>query len=47
MVIDGEVEVNGQILNKRDAIEVTDANEFEIKINSTANLLAVEVPMLK
>ena len=47
MVIDGEVQVNGETLHKRDAMEVSDANEFKIKINSTSNLLAVEVPMLK
>ena len=46
MVIDGEVEVNGEILKKRDAMEISDANEFEIKAKTDANLLAVEVPML-
>ena len=47
MVIDGEVEVNKQVLNKRDAIEITDAGEISIDIKSDADLLAVEVPVLR
>jgi redox-sensitive bicupin YhaK (pirin superfamily) len=47
MVIDGEVEVNGQLLNKRDAIEITDTDEVSIDIKSDADLLAIEVPMLQ
>lgn len=46
-VLEGDVELNGEILNKRDAMEITDADEFEIKIKADADLLAVEVPMLK
>jgi len=46
-ILDGEVEVNGESLQKRDAIEISDADEFEIKAKSDAELLAVEVPMLK
>ena len=53
-VIEGEVEVNlptgqagGEILNKRDAIEISGADEFEIKAQADAELLAIEVPMLK
>jgi len=45
MVINGEVEVNSQILNKRDAMEITGENEFSIQIKSDADLLAIEVPM--
>jgi hypothetical protein len=47
MVIDGEIEVNGETLNKRDAMEISEADEFEINAKSEANLLAIEVPMLK
>ena len=46
-VIEGEVEVNGESLHKRDAIEISEADEFEIKINAAADLLAIEVPMLQ
>lgn len=46
-IIEGEAEVDGQILKKRDAIEISGANEFEIKVTSDADLLAIEVPMIK
>jgi redox-sensitive bicupin YhaK (pirin superfamily) len=45
MVIKGEVEVNSQVLNKRDAMEITGENEFSIHIKLDADLLAIEVPM--
>ena len=45
MVINGEVEVNNQVLNKRDAMEITGENEFSIHIKSDADILAIEVPM--
>ncbi len=47
MVIEGEIEVNGEKLGKKDAMEITDADAFDIKINSEADLLAVEIPMIK
>ena len=46
-VIDGEVEVNGQLLSKKDAMEISDSDEFKVKAVSDAELLAIEVPMLK
>ena len=46
-IIEGEVEVNGEVLHKRDAIEISDTNIFEIKITADADLLAIEVPMLQ
>src|SRR5665811_894789 len=53
-VIEGEAEVNlptgqagGEALHKRDAIEISDTDEFEIKVKADADLLAIEVPMLK
>ena len=46
-ILEGSAEVNGEILNKRDATEITEADEIEIKIKADAELLAVEVPMLK
>ena len=46
-VLEGEVEVNGEKLNRRDAMEISEADEFTIKANDNANLLAIEVPMLK
>ena len=46
-VMEGEAEVNGEALQKRDAIEISETDEFEIKVKSGAELLAIEVPMLK
>ena len=46
-IIEGEAEVNGETLHKRDAIEISDTDEFDIKINADADLLAIEVPMLQ
>jgi redox-sensitive bicupin YhaK (pirin superfamily) len=43
-VIEGRIEVAGQTLNKRDAIGISEADHFEIKALSPANVLAIEVP---
>ncbi len=45
MVIEGEVEIDGTILSTRDAIGITEAKAFEIKVLQAAKLLVVEVPM--
>jgi len=44
-LIEGEIEVNNEILNTKDAMGIIDFKEFEIKINSRAKILLVEVPM--
>ena len=44
-LIEGEIEVNNQILEARDAMGITDFNEFEIKIRTQSKILLVEVPM--
>lgn len=44
-LIEGEIEVNNQILNAKDAMGIINFDEFEIKINSKAKILLVEVPM--
>ena len=45
-LIDGEIEVNQTFLSKRDALEITDFDLFEIKIIKKATILLIEVPML-
>jgi len=45
VVINGTVEINGTILNKRDAIGIKDADNFKINASEDAELLAIEVPM--
>jgi redox-sensitive bicupin YhaK (pirin superfamily) len=44
-VIDGDVNINGQILGKRDALGVWDTNEISVKANTNAEVLFIDVPM--
>ena len=45
MTIEGEILVNGEILEKRDAIGIWETNEIEIKANSNSRFLIMEIPM--
>ena len=45
MNIDGQIEVNGEKLEKRDAIGIWETNEIEIKANTNAKFLVMEIPM--
>ncbi len=45
-VIDGSVEINGQVLNTRDGFGIWDTDNFTINILSDAELLLMEVPMV-
>ena len=45
MNIEGEIEVNGERLERRDAIGIWETNEIEIKANSHAKFLVMEIPM--
>ncbi len=45
VLINGNAEVGGQILNKRDAIGIEGTDQFEITASSDAELLAIEIPM--
>jgi redox-sensitive bicupin YhaK (pirin superfamily) len=45
MNIEGEIEVKGEKLEKRDAIGIWETNEIEIKANSNARFLVMEIPM--
>lgn len=45
IVIDGEVEISGETLQKRDAIGIWDINELQVMAKSNANVLLLEVPM--
>lgn len=44
-VIEGSVEVNRQVVNKRDAIGISGADNVEITALEGADVLAIEVPM--
>ncbi|MEP7371962.1 MAG: pirin family protein [Chitinophagaceae bacterium] len=44
-VIDGEVNINEEKLNRRDGLGITDSNKLEIKAITEAQLLLMEIPM--
>ncbi|BAO77524.1 pirin family protein [Winogradskyella sp. PG-2] len=44
-VVDGNIEVDGNLLNKRDAIGISDTENIQIKSNGNSELVIVEVPM--
>jgi quercetin 2,3-dioxygenase len=44
-VLEGEVTINGNTLNKRDALGVWEADKLQINSNTAAELLLIEVPM--
>lgn len=44
-LIEGEIEVNNNVLTARDAMEITDFDAFDIKISTKSKILLVEVPM--
>ena len=44
-LIEGEIEINGSTLNEKDAIGITDCNEFTIISKKQSKILLVEVPM--
>lgn len=46
-LIEGEVEINGIKLEKRDALGISDINEISVKANSDAEILLIEVPMIE
>ena len=46
-VLDGEIEVAGEVLNKRDAIGLSEYIEELIKVNKAAEFLLIDVPMLQ
>ena len=44
-LIDGKVTVGDQVLKKRDALGTSEAESFEIKADTTSDVLIFEVPM--
>lgn len=45
MNIEGEIEVNGERLEKRDALGLWDTNQIEIKATTNGKFLVMEIPM--
>ncbi len=46
-VIDGSLKIGDQSLDKKDAIGISETDSISITANTTARLLAIEIPMLK
>ena len=44
-VLEGEVEINGQSLSKRDGFGIWETDAFEFKSNSASKVLLMDVPM--
>ncbi len=44
-VIEGDVTINGQLLNRRDGLGITETDTLEIKADSNAEILLMEVPV--
>ena len=44
-VLEGSVQVDGQVLNRRDALGIKEAAEIPIQANSQAKILLMEVPV--
>lgn len=44
-VIEGEIEVDGEHLSKRDAIGISNVNKIDINAKTNAKVLIIEVPM--
>ena len=45
MVVEGEVEFDGNKLGRRDVIEIKDINEFSFNVAKDSRLMLIEVPM--
>jgi redox-sensitive bicupin YhaK (pirin superfamily) len=45
-VIEGKISVGEKVLNRRDAIGIYEADEFEIKAETDSDILILEVPMM-
>ena len=45
-ILEGEVEINGEILSKRDGMGIWNTDTFELKATENAHVLLMEVPMM-
>lgn len=43
-VVEGDVTINGEKLNRRDGLGISESDKLEIKATSDAELLLMEVP---
>ena len=45
-VIEGDAEINGKLLGRRDALGISETNEIKIKAHTDSEILLIDVPML-
>ncbi|MFT3910103.1 MAG: pirin family protein [Ferruginibacter sp.] len=45
VVVNGSVEIDGKQFNKRDAVGISESDQFSIKASEDAELMAIEIPM--
>jgi hypothetical protein len=45
MVIEGSVQIGDQILEERDAMGISQTEQFSLDIKQNARILVIEVPM--
>ena len=45
-LIEGEIEIAGQALSKRDAVGITNTEAFDFKVKQQSKILLIEVPMV-
>jgi len=44
-VIKGSIEIEGQALNKRDALGIWEKNDLQIKVTPNSKVLLIDIPM--
>ena len=45
LVVNGSIEVDGKQFNKRDAVGISESDDFNITASEDAELMAIEIPM--
>lgn len=45
-VLEGSIDFNGEVLNRRDAVEIRDVLDFEVLFKERSRVLLIEVPMV-
>jgi hypothetical protein len=45
LILDGEIDVNGIVLSKKDGMGIWDTDQLTIKANENARVLLMDVPM--
>jgi redox-sensitive bicupin YhaK (pirin superfamily) len=45
LVVEGQITINGQVLNKRDALGVWNTETFAISFTENSKVLLLDVPM--